>query len=361
MPDSLADLARLGVEVEAADGAEFRGIRFVNHGIRRAGYRGAETVATACFPALANGDLAGRRAYGVGVRRQALHRRLVEAAVAAGVQLRWGCGVQLKGTLEDGKISMAGEMARAGLVVGADGLSSGVRRWAGLERGREVSRRYGFRRHFRVAPWSEFVEVHWGVSGQAYVTPTGANEICVAGVVRDPHCRLGQLLQEMPGLRERLGNGSGVDSERGCLTTTRRLRRVVSEVDSGALVALVGDASGSADAITGEGLGVAFRQALLLAQCVEAGDLRRYERMHPATLKLPQTMARVMLGMDRFAGLRDRAIGMLAGRPELFARLLGVHLGVESVGGFVLRRGLDVGLGLARPGLSVPPARAVKP
>ena len=113
-------------------------------------------------------------------------------------------------------------------------------------------------------------------------------------------------------------------------------------------VALVGDASGSADAITGEGMGVAFRQALLLADC--GSDLSRYGREHGATLRLPQTMARVMLGMDRFAGFQDRAIGMLAAKPELFERLLGVHLGAESVGRFLAEKGLEVGLRLAFQG-----------
>ena len=241
-----------------------------------------------------------------------------------------------------GEVLVGGEVVRYGWLVGADGLSSRVRGWAGLDRWTVASRRFGFRRHFEVEPWSDFVEVHWGGSGQAYVTPVSAREICVAGVVRDPHCRLTTLLGEVPELRGKIGGVVGLDSERGSVTLTRRLRRVAR-----GRVALVGDASGSADAITGEGLGLSFRQALLLAECVDSGGsdadgLARYNLLHPGTVKLAQTMARVMLLMDGSKIFRDRAIGMLAGRPEIFERLLGLHLGEESIGRFVAAKGVEV-------------------
>ena len=323
MPDSLADLARLGVELGDSDGAPFCGIRFVNHGHSRAGLT---AVATARFPAL------GGQA--IGMKRRLLHGRMVERAEELGAVLRWASPVQL---LESGQVLVAGDAVRYGTLVGADGQGSRVRRWAGLESGSEISRRYGFRRHYQVSPWSEFVEVHWGQSGQVYVTPTGRSEVCLAGVVRDSHCRLETLLAEMPELRDRLGDAAGPDLERGCVTTTRRLRRVTA-----GRVALVGDASGSADAITGEGMGVSFRQASLLAECMEGGDLRRYAQLHSGTLALAQRMARVMLWMDRSEGFRGRAIAMLAQKPEIFERMLGVHLGAESIAGFIATKGLEV-------------------
>ena len=320
MPDSLHELARLGVELTPADGAAFRGIRFV-HG---------DDVATAEFPA----------GVGIGLRRQSLHSRLVARAEEAGVSLRWQSPVQL---LKDGEVRVAGEKARYHWLIGADGQSSRVRGWAGLDDAKTISRRFGFRRHFQVAPWSSFVEVHWGWSGQAYVTPTGPREVCVAAVTRDPHYRLLSLLEELPELNARLGGSLAepVDRERGALTTTRRLRRVAANLPKHGRVALLGDASGSADAVTGEGMGMAFRQALLLAECIEAEDLARYNRLHPATLRLPLTMARAMLLMDRSHSFRARAIGMLAEDPKLFAHLLGVHLHVGEAEGVV--GGLDGG------------------
>jgi hypothetical protein len=98
----------------------------------------------------------------------------------------------------------------------------------------------------------------------------------------------------------------------------------------------------SRHAITGEGMGLAFRQARLLAECFEIGDFERYNRLHPAILQLPQTMARVMLTMDRSVAFRNRALRMLAAEPSIFARLLGVHLGSEPMGRFVATGGLEL-------------------
>ena len=326
MPDSLHELARLGVELTPADGAAFRGIRFV-HG---------DDVATAEFAA----------GVGIGLRRQSLHSRLVARAEEAGVTLRWRSPVRL---LKTGEVQIAGQMARYRWLIGADGQSSRVRGWAGLGDAKTISRRFGFRRHFKVAPWSSFVEVHWGWSGQAYVTPTGQGEVCVAAVTSDPQYRLVSLLEELPELNARLGGSLAqpVDRERGALTTTRRLRRVARNLPKHGRVALLGDASGSADAVTGEGLGMAFRQAMLLAECIETEELARYNRLHPATLRLPLTMARAMLLMDRSHNFRRRAIGMLAEQPKLFAHMLGVHLGAESMTRFLLKDGLELAWRLA--------------
>jgi len=358
MPDSRRELESLGVELTSQDGGEFRGIRFVNHkeGTAQA-HSGLSAIATAEFPP----DGKSAPGIGLGLRRQTLHTRLVSAAEAAGVDLQWNCPVQLK---DQKQVLVAGSPASYGLLVGADGQNSRVRKWAALDRGDTISTRYGFRQHFTVPPWSPYVEVHWTNAGQAYVTPTGPGEVCVAAVVRDPHCRLNTLLDEMPWLQEKLRAGSSrscpADEERGAVTTTRRLRRVAM-----GNVALVGDASGSADAITGEGMAMAFRHALLLAECYDAGDtansLTLYNKLHPRILQMPQTMARIMLLMDRSPLFRNRALAMLAHQPDLFARMLGVHVGAESLLHFISARGLEVAWCLAIPGHNQPPANAALP
>ena len=336
MPDSLRDLARLGVSLSPEDGAAFRGIRFVQHASAR-----RYDSATAQFPASMHG-------VGIGLKREVLHTRLVEHAKASGVDLRWQSHVRLG---YRGTVTVSGEPFRYGLLIGADGQNSRVRCWAGLEKGSTLTRRFGFRQHFHIAPWSPFVEVHWSRSGQAYVTPVGPNTVCVSTVARDPQYRLSQMLDEMPELRDRLRTPrfsalgfETTDRARGALTTTRRLARVTQ-----GKIALVGDASGSADAITGEGMGMAFRQALSLAECAASNKLDLYNRLHPSTLKLPQAMARIMLTMDRFPTFRDRAIGMLAAHPEIFTRMLDVHLGEESLARFLVTRGFEVAWRLAVP------------
>jgi len=309
MPDSRQELAGIGVDPACAHGARFCGIRFCD----------AHSTVSAEF---SSGE-------GIGMRRTTLHNLLVDRAREVGVRMRWGASV----TLNPGQPpSLAGPPVVYRYLVGADGLSSRVRSWARLNRGSRPTRRFGFRMHYRIAPWSPYVEVHWGPLGQAYVTPVAEDEICVAVVTRFPAlARTRQVIESIPALREKLWHAEVTTRERGSLTTTRRLRRVVC-----GNVALLGDASGSADAITGEGLAVAFRQAILLAESIGHGSLDAYTSGHSHTLRLPQRMARMLLLMDHWPALRARALHVLVRETHLFERLLRVHMGEESLNRFLV-------------------------
>ena len=324
MPDSLRALAGLGVEPDSRCGGEFRGILFAGDG--------AEAAAE--FPSGA----------GLGVRRTELHKLLRQRAETLGVRMRWNTPI----TLREGESAAAGgEKLAYRWLVGADGQASRVRAWAGLDTQRIRSRRFGHRAHFRIRGWSPYVEIHWGERGQAYVTPVSRDEICVSAMTREPGIRLGEIVAAIPTLRERLAGAEQSSAERGALTTTRRLRRVAS-----GNVALVGDASGSADAITGEGLAMSFRQALLLAESLAAGSLDLYVGRHGAILDLPQRMASLMLLLDRYAGLRARVLRVLEARPRLFAGMLAVHVGEQPMPRFVLRHGAELGALLLAPRLA---------
>jgi flavin-dependent dehydrogenase len=321
MPDSRRDLARLGVNLTAAHGAEFRGIVFAGH----------EDRAAADFP----------RGTGLGVRRPVLHRLLLERATELGVRFAWKNPVVVK---PQQQAQIAGEACAYRWLIGADGHGSRVRFSAGLDAGSLRSRRFGFRAHFRIAPWSPYVEIHWGALGQAYVTPVGPQEICVATITRHKGARLAQILAGLPFLQKKLAGADVTTAERGALTLTRRLHRVTR-----GNLALIGDASGSADAITGEGLAMGFRQALLLADSLAAGSLDLYEARHSAILALPQRMAALMLLLDRIPSLRDRTLHAFAHRPQLFREMLAVHVGESSLPAFALRRGAEMGALLLAP------------
>lgn len=321
MPDSRRDLAALGVELSAHEGAPFTGICFANWDGRRT------TSVSADF---AFGE-------GLGVRRPLLHGRLVDRALELGVRIEWSTRVSL-----GDEVTLNGNRCSYRYLIGADGQSSRVRSWAGLDRGRLIARRFGFRRHFRVSPWSRFVEVHWGAMGQAYITPVAQDEICVSVMTRHSGVRMRQVIESIPFLRDRLQDGQASSRERGALTTTRRLKRVVK-----GSVALLGDAAGSADAITGEGLAMSFRQAALLGRAVEHDDLEAYASGHQDILRLPQWMARGLLLMDAHPGLRNQAMQMLAATPGIFRGMLDVHLGEESPLRFLLSHGTQIGLRLA--------------
>src|SRR5699024_2593374 len=125
----------------------------------------------------------------------------------------------------------------------------------GSARGKRPGRRVGLRRHFRIAPWTDFVEVHWGRGGEAYVTPVAA--VGGGGAVLGPrgvdYARQLASFEELWGRLQAAEPASRV-SGAGPLRQSSR-RRVAGRVR------LVGDASGYVDALTGEGLRVGLAQA----------------------------------------------------------------------------------------------------
>jgi flavin-dependent dehydrogenase len=318
MPDARQDLAALGIQLTANDGAPFVGIAFLSH----------HHQATASFG----------RGFGLGIRRLQLHSLLTRRCHELGVRLAWGCRAYVA---EKQPVRLDGEPCTYRYLIGADGQSSRVRHASGLGQGRILSRRFGTRCHYHVKPWSRMVEVHWGNLGQAYITPVGPEEICVAVVAGDPSIKIGAVLDSLPALRRNLAGARELSRLRGALTTTRKLRSVTI-----GNVALVGDASGSADAVTGEGIGLSFRQALLLAEAIAVENLDIYEAGHPLIQRIPHLMSRVMLRMDAWPWMRERAMSVLSAQPPLFAHLLALHLGERSIGDFLLRDAPALGLRL---------------
>ena len=152
-------------------------------------------------------------------------------------------------------VKFPGEALRFGWLIGADGQASSVRRWAGLDGVRKQSVRYGFRTHYKVKPWSDYVEIHWGRGGQLYVTPVAEDCVCVVYITRDAGDGSGRhSSRSFPHIADRLEGAAIVSQQRGAVSATCKLERVAE-----GRVALVGDASGSADSITGEGLAMSFR------------------------------------------------------------------------------------------------------
>ncbi len=342
MPDAVASLEALGVDLAGA-GMPIRGIAWIDSAGAARGH----------FPAHPRPGQAGHSGRpGRGIRRLELHRRLERRAVEVGVEVRVGERA-VRVDLEPDGAEVASDRARyrARFVIAADGLRSAVRRWAGLEAPQATSpvtgarrrRRFGVRRHFLRAPWSDHVEVHWGDDGvEAYVTPIGPGEIGVAmlwsdgaldgalggtldgnrdgGVERAPVFE--RLLARFPELEQRLAGAAASSPTMG----TGPLRQLTSRVCRGPL-ALLGDASGYRDAITGEGLAVAFHQALALGRSLERGDLRGYARSCPRLVRRPNAITELVLLLSRHPALRRRVLAVLGRDPTLFDALLAAHVG----------------------------------
>lgn len=319
MPQGRDALSRLGIDIPAGNSQEFRGIKFVSGGLS----------AEASFP----------HRSGVGIRRTLLHSVMIERAQEAGVSLLWQTPVT---GLHPQGVQLGEKMIGSRWIIGADGGNSLVRRWAGLDRG-SAQTRYAFRRHYRISPWSDYMELYWGPKCQIYVTPTAPDEVCMALVSRDPHLRLDAALGHFPQILSRIGGAETSSSERGAASSTRKLHQVYRDN-----IALVGDASGSVDAVTGEGLCLAFRQAQVLAECLAQRDLQRYQRQHIALSRRPAIMARLLLALDWKVSLRQRVMRAFSSDRRLFARMVAMHVGTFSLADFAAN-GIYLGWQMSKP------------
>jgi flavin-dependent dehydrogenase len=302
MPDSLKALGALGVEIGEADGQAFRGIRFIE----------STCSVDASFPG-------GR---GIGVRRTALHQKLVRRAADSGVSMLWNTPVT--GICAEG-VAVKGGIVGAKWIIGADGSNSRVRRWAGLDAHREHKRRFALRRHFQLKPWTDCMELYWGRDVQAYVTAVGGAEVCVAIISREPGVPMETALREFPELASRLEMAEPASADRGAVTAMHSLKRVCR-----GRVALIGDASGGVDAITGDGLCLGFRQARALAEALQENKLQAYNALHRRLTWRSRLMGRLLLALDGRPALRKRVLRTLSGEPDIFRRFLAVHVGETS-------------------------------
>ena len=249
MPTGVEALKRLGVLQKIASDMQypFRGIAWIDDtGVR------------------AEADFA--EGSGLGVRRLGLSEALMARAEELdGIHLVPGARVtdvahepdcvRLEVEIKDRVRTL-----RTRLLVGADGLRSMVRRALELEGPAPVKqRRWGARQHFRVAPWSDCVEVYWANGIEAYVTPSSANRVEIAFLWDEARFSLPMkgtrmiagLLSCFPELERRLANCSVASK---AASTGPLARAALTPVMD--RVVLIGDALLYLDGITGEGISV---------------------------------------------------------------------------------------------------------
>jgi flavin-dependent dehydrogenase len=252
MPAAVRRLAALGVRPA---GHPLRGIRYIDERY--------------------HADARFRHGDGLGVRRTVLHAALAERAAALGIPVRPARVTAFE--QHASHVTAAGIDAR--YLVAADGLHSTIRRV--LEGGgaadgprRPASPRFGLRRHYRVAPWTDLVEVHLTAKAEAYVTPVSPDVVGIALLLPRPGGDdFEARLSAFPALARRLDGAACASEVRGAGPMRQDVRRRVY-----GRVLLVGDASGYLDALTGEGIGVGLAQAEALARCLAAGRPGDYER-----------------------------------------------------------------------------------
>ena len=306
MPGAVAALRDLGVTV---DGVRLDGIDYLDGRHR----------AHASF----------RDGGGLGVRRTALHGALRAAVLDAGVRTEQRRLTRLHQTPD----AAVADGEAFDWVLGADGLHSTVRRLAGLDAPARAVRRYGLRAHVRTEPWSSSVEVHWGRSAEAYVTPVAPDLVGIA-VLTSTRAPFAAQLDDFAALRARLA-GTGLGPVLGAGPLWQRSRRRVQ-----GRVLLVGDAAGYVDALTGEGIGLGLGQARSAVAAVAAGDPDRYDAAWRAATAPHRRLTGTLVTATRVPLARRLLVPTAARLPAAFDAVVA---------------------GLAAPSAPTPPSRPTVP
>jgi flavin-dependent dehydrogenase len=250
---------------------------------------------------------------GLGVKRSTLHAALLQEAAAVGVTV-----VHSKfGALAQDAESVTLNGFRGRYLAAADGLHSPIRASLGLQTAAGCARRWGIRRHVAVAPWSDTVEVHWSTGpdpAEAYVTPVADDCVGIA-ILTSRQGNFAQHLAAFPAVRRRIENHPHEPDRAAGPLRQKVRRRVVGRV------LLVGDAAGYVDALTGEGLGLAFAASRLLVDSVLSDRPGDYERRWREATRLYRLMTAMVLRAS-MSPLRSLIVPAACGFPRTFAGMV---------------------------------------
>ena len=322
MPSGIEYLRELGIIpfIKKYPYQHFKGIRYISRKGR---------TAEANFK---NGS-------GWGIQRTELSSALLECAssfpnleIQSGVLAKYNIG-------ENPEVIINNKTLRPKLLIGADGLHSRIRKLANLEASSPGLERWGVRKHFKVEPWSLFVEIYWSSGLEAYVTPVSSSSVNVSFLWDTKRYKprksgkklFSTLLEEFPKLQARINKADVLDESKSKGPLYQKTKDVVNKK-----ILLIGDAAGFFDPITGEGISLAAKQALLLEKHIVPvlqkntsnleNALSEYSKKSLNIYRSYQAMTHLALLLRLWPKLTELVIQVLHYFPGLFQKLLSVNM-----------------------------------
>lgn len=266
---------------------------------------------------------------GMGIRRTVLVEALARRAEELGAVLRHRCSVNGFEAKSSEAVVYTSEGKIFGrLVVAADGLHSSLRKASGLDAAPSSRRRFALRQHYKIRPWTDFVEVYVDNKGEAVVTPVsdesvGTNFVWEDGDIEQP--RIPVLKSRFPALLARLGNAPPISSVRGA----GPMARAATRRNSNRMV-LVGDAAGFVDSISGDGLSIAFNSALILGKhlpeilkrAATRESMHAYQHEARRVYRGYWLVTNALLMIARHPRARRTIVNSLMRHPDTFSALM---------------------------------------
>jgi 2-polyprenyl-6-methoxyphenol hydroxylase-like FAD-dependent oxidoreductase len=297
---------------------------------------GGHPKAYAAFPPPPDGGAA----WALGIRRTSFDAALVDAVrhesratVVEGTRvtsLMRGPSGRVSGVQTDG------DPVGAKVVIGADGLHSKVRAWAGLDTPSRPRRRFGLAGHWRVdTSGRDALLITLADGHEWYEAPVGPQELLVSVLDGRSQSRVTARTYE--------------EAARGAVPAVRHAE-LVSRPLGGAQfhqrtraaaagrVFLVGDAIGYDDPTTGDGLAIGMLLAERLAEHIDAllggavspaEAARRYQADHRSLVRDRRRLTQLVLLQDRSQFLSRRAIAQAARDPRTLSKLLAINCGYQ--------------------------------
>lgn len=284
--------------------------------------------------------------FGVSLLRPQFDNALLAAAAKAGAHIRMGARMQhLHRTATGWNIELPhGEIISTRLLIGADGRKSRVAKLTGLA----------------TAPWQERVALHVDVPsltptepyGEMHVfddgtyiglNPIGTHTLNVSALC-DPHELqrttamqfINQRTQMSPHLRSRIAPLTDVAKVRATFPAAASVKSVITDH-----VALIGDASGFLDPLTGEGIYQALWTARALAEEVSAVNdlnnslapaLQRYAQHRRAHYRGKRACCQAFQGIIRRPKLSNAVLSLLSWRKGVGDAFIGLIGNIYSPG-----------------------------
>jgi 2-polyprenyl-6-methoxyphenol hydroxylase-like FAD-dependent oxidoreductase len=238
---------------------------------------GSRLTAKALFHT--QGQVFAMEGEGMAPRRTILDKTLIDAARAAGAEVREGFSVRGLVTDADGRVTgIDGEQGgvavreEARIVIGADGRNSVVAKAVGAPEYNSLEpQTCGFYSYFSGIEL-ENPELHFIENRVAFMFPTNGGQACLAveyptamfQEVRADTDGFQQRTYEMAGLGERYRGGTRVEPWKGAANLPNRYRKPF-----GPGWALAGDSGYIKDPVLGQGINDAFRDADALSAALD--------------------------------------------------------------------------------------------